>query len=123
MWRGKSRIECEGGKRPGQLRLTLNLLILVFSAYIAARIYADSHLAACVPSALGLASLLALLLRTGWIIPCTILGVYTGMFALAPGIGGGTALSQMTDTALRISACTALGLILGLALDAKRCDR
>ena len=41
----------------------------------------------------------------------------------AGAIGGGTALSQMTDTALRISACTAMGLILGLALDAKRCDR
>lgn len=113
-------MDCAARKGPRRVRLTLNLLILLFSAFVAVRTY--PYLASCFATVLGLASLLALVIRAGWLIPCTILGTYAGMFLFAPGIGGGTALSQMIDTALAICLGTALGVVAGLALDARRSD-
>ena len=62
-------------------------------------------------------SCLALVFRLGWLVPCTVIGVFLGCFVCPPPIGSGTAVSKMQDTISGIWQGTAFGVVVGLAID------
>ena len=65
---------------------------------------------------LSVYSMVAAILRLGWLVPCTIIGVTIGVF-LDPLIKRGTIESQMGQTVTRICYGTLVGLVVGFIID------
>lgn len=66
----------------------------------------------------GAISLLALLMRSGWLIPFTIAGIYAG-FLIDPIGKGGRIDYRATETGYGLAIGTILGAVIGAVLDYK----
>lgn len=66
-------------------------------------------------SALAVLSILAAVLRFGWVYPCTILGLLIAV--LPPRVGGGPADVQMWEELRWIAFCIGSGLMIGFIID------
>ena len=95
--------------------VVLTLLNVLVSASLGIAVYPRKGWYLC--AAMGSVSAASLLLRCGWVVPCTIAGVYFGLLFLDPPVKGGTAESQMYETVGNIFVGTILGLGVGLFLD------
>ena len=62
-------------------------------------------------------SCLALIFRLGWLVPCTVIGVFLGYSVCAPALSRGDAGSQMQDQISDIWCGAFFGIIVGLAMD------
>jgi hypothetical protein len=106
-----------GGKPPSGSRLQIgcSVALVLFSAYVA--VVAYPHQAWLLGASLGGVALLSVVIRVGWVIPCTIAGVYVGMCVLDPAIKGGDPESQMMETVGAICIGTVLGMAVGFLIE------
>lgn len=95
-------------------RLVFTLLLLGYSATLA---YSEfPHRVWLLGAGLGIVALVSLALPVGWVVPCTVAGVYLGM-VLDPPVKGGTTESQMMETATWIVVGTVIGFVVGIWMD------
>jgi hypothetical protein len=106
-----------GGKPPSGSRLQIgcSVALVLFSAYLAVVAYPSRGW--LWGASLGAVALLSVVIRVGWVIPCTIAGVYVGMCVLDPPIKGGDPESQMMETVSAICIGTVLGMAVGFLID------
>lgn len=89
-------------------------ILVVFSAYVAVVTYPSGPSQLAV--SMGVAAFLALVLRVGWVIPCTIAGVYVGLIMDAR-VKGGSDESQMLKTVASICGGAIAGFVVGFMID------
>ncbi len=100
--------------RRSKWQLAITWILLGFSAYVAVVTYPSGPSRLAV--SMGVAAFLALVLRVGWVIPCTIAGVYVGLIMDAH-VKGGTDESQMLETVVSICGGAFAGFVIGLMID------
>ena len=98
------------------------LFVLVcFSALLAFTAYPDPLWG--FGAAFGLLALFSIFRPVGWFLPCTIAGVYLGVFVLDSPVKGGTIESQMKETIGCILFGAIVGFVFGACIDARQRTR
>ncbi len=102
---------------PRKSRIQVGYLVVLvsLSSFVAIRSYPHASFVCFL--GFGAISLLSIIVRVGWFVPCTICGVYCGIFVDAT-TKHGTFEWQMYGTVLTVLASTTIGLVLGILLDA-----
>lgn len=104
-------------KRQGALVLGVQLVLALLTGMNAVLIYAEKAGSVWrLFAALSVCSLISAIPRSGWLIPCTILGVVVGVVADAT-IKGGTHESQMWETVRSVAVWTVVGIVVGFFCD------
>lgn len=97
-----------------QIAFTWNLLLISLPAIGTT----DSFAGWLIVASLGFFSLLALVLRVGWVVPCTIAGAYVGVAGTMDQHGyGSTVEDHIRSVTILLMTCTIVGLVMGLFID------
>jgi hypothetical protein len=96
-----------------QVLLTLITGWLAFQMYLA-----DGGSVWFLFAVLAICSFVSIVFRTGWIIPCTVLGTIIGIFSDV-GIKGGTAESRVWETFRYVLPGAIIGMVVGAIADTK----
>jgi hypothetical protein len=100
--------------RRSKRQLAFTWILIAFSAHVAAGTYPSGPSRLAV--SMGIVVFLALVLRVGWVIPCTVAGVYVGLIMDAR-VKGGTYESQMLETVVSICGGAIAGFLVGSMVD------